>query len=487
MHGRLYLTAALLAAGALARAAGPGAAIVRVSVPVFGAGGEYGGGSSCVSADGRFVAFDSYAGDVAPGDSNGMWDVFVRDTQAGITQRVSLTSTGAQGNGPSHSPAMTPDGRFVAFWSKASNLVPGDTNGGWDVFLRDRQTNTLQRVSLSSTQAQSARDDVSLGGLSISDDGRFVAFTSAATNLVSGDTNGVPDVFVRDTIARTTVRASVSSGGVQGNNISGGPSLSADGRYVAFQSYASNLVPGDTNGTADVFVRDLQTNTTTRVSAAGSGAEGNAWSGNPIISGNGRYVALESYASNLAPGDVFQTADVFVKDRQTGAVNRAGAPPPGSDERGSSYMPRISADGRFVAFLSAEALVPDDYAAPRGLYVRNLVTNELARVSLPTTEDGSAYRADLPAISADGRFVAFQSDADIPSGDATLRRYDVYLRDLSVPAVAPLTFADAADALRIAAGLTEATPRDATRLNVAEPPAVDLHDALTIARSAAAL
>lgn len=482
----------LLAGAAITGALYPGpasaatpAAIARVSDPLYGAASAYGGGSSAVSADGRYVAFDSYADDLVTGDNNRTWDVLRRDMESGITQRLSISSEGYQGNGPSHSPAMTPDGRYVAFWSKASNLVAGDTNSGWDVFLRDTLTGATQRLSLTSGQGQSAGDTTALGRLAMSDDGRYVAFTSTAANLVAGDSNGQPDIFVRDTVANTTIRVSLSTSGTQGNNISGSPSISGDGRYVAFQSFASNLVSGDTNGASDIFVRDRLTNTTKRISTTPSGAEANAWSGEPSMSGDGGLVAFESYASNLVSGDDFQTGDVFVKEVVGGGVTRVSPPPAGTQEQGSSYMPRLSADGRFIAFLSAEAVTGDGYVATRGLYVRDLATGDTTRVALPAQETGDGYRADLPSISADGRYVSFQSDGLFPAGAASMLRYDVYLRDLAIPIGPPLTLADSADALRIAAGLLAPTPEQAARLNRYAPTdaAVTLEDALAIAQS----
>jgi hypothetical protein len=208
-----------------------------------------------VSAHGRYVAFASQATNLVPGDTNGFGDVFVRDRLSGTTERVSLDSGGAQGNSASYDPSISADGRFVAFVSDAINLVPGDTNGKPDIFVRDRQSGRTERISVNSAGAQG--DDQSAIP-SISADGRFVAFASQATNLVPGDTNGLMDVFVHDRLSGLTERVSVDSFGAQGNGISAlfGLSISADGRFVAFESYASNLVHGDTNGYEDVFVHD---------------------------------------------------------------------------------------------------------------------------------------------------------------------------------------------------------------------------------------
>jgi|GEM_PF-1585857 len=226
-----------------------------------------------------------------------------------VVQRVSVASGGTQGNGDSGCPSISADGRYVAFQSYASNLVPGDTNGTWDVFVHDRLTGQTTRVSVASDGTQGNGDSECP---SISADGRYVAFASLASNLVPGDTNGTWDVFVHDRLTGQTTRVSVASGGAQGNSGSWCPSISADGRYVAFQSYASNLVPGDTNGVLDVFVHDRLTGQTTRVSVASDGTQGDSYSFGSSISADGRYVAFSSLASNLVPGDTNDKPDIFV-------------------------------------------------------------------------------------------------------------------------------------------------------------------------------
>jgi archaellum component FlaF (FlaF/FlaG flagellin family) len=224
----------------------------RVSVSSAEAEGNYRSNWSSVSADGRYVAFSSLADNLVAGDTNGVVDVFVRDRVTGITDRVSVSGAGEQGNDWSNWPSISADGRYVAFMSTANNLVAGDTNGSWDVFVRDRVSGETERVNVSSAGAEANGPS---GYSVISADGRYVAFMSDATNLVPGDTNGRADVFVRDRMAGETQRVSVSSAGVEADGRSDENSISADGRYVAFGSRASNLVPGDTNGTRDIFVR----------------------------------------------------------------------------------------------------------------------------------------------------------------------------------------------------------------------------------------
>lgn len=234
---------------------------LRVSV---GAQGEADGSSegSSISGDGRVVAFRSAANNLVKGDSNGIPDVFVRDWATGVSERVSVSSEGAQANRPSFRGMLSADGRFVGFRSWANNLVPRDTNRALDAFVHDRVTGRTVRVSVATdgSEARSPRAYVR-GFMSrpfLSPHGRYAAFNSRAPNLVRGDTNGRADVFVHDLKTRRTVRVSVPDRGGQSigdNSITG---ISADGRIVGFMSRAGNLVPGDTNGLRDYFVRVLR-------------------------------------------------------------------------------------------------------------------------------------------------------------------------------------------------------------------------------------
>jgi len=354
----------------------------RVSVASDGSQGNDGSSYPSLSADGRYVAFGSGASNLVSGDTNG-WDVFVHDRQTGSTQRVSLASDGSQGNNYSYSPSISTNGRYVAFVSGASNLVSGDTNGVPDIFVHYRQTGVTQRVSLSSDGSQGNNDSYTYGS-SISADGRYVAFTSWASNLVSGDTNyfcdrnrdgfyddNCRDVFVHDRQTGSTQRVSLSSNGIQGNNESYSPSISADGRYVAFYSGASNLVSGDTNyfcgihypyeNCPDIFVHDRQTGSTQRVSIASDGSQGNNYSDWPSISTDGRYVVFTSYASNLVSGDTNRSGDIFVHDRQTGSTQLVSIASDGTQGNSYSWEPSISTNGRYVAFTSwASNLVSGD-------------------------------------------------------------------------------------------------------------------------------
>ena len=224
-----------------------------------------------------------------------------------------MSTLGAQGNGDCGRPAISSDGRYVAFSAAASNLVPEDTNAVMDVFVRDRELGTTERVSVGGGGLQALDES---GEAAISSEGRFVAFRSAAPNLVPGDSGVWWDVFVRDRDAATTERVSVSTFGAQGTDDSGGPSISADGRFVAFWSEAFDLVTGDWNARRDVFVRDRVAGTTEMVSLSSLGEAGNAHSGEPAISEGGRFVAFTSSASSLVPHDAGSVDDIFVRDRE---------------------------------------------------------------------------------------------------------------------------------------------------------------------------
>ena len=382
-----------------------------------------------ISADGRFVAFESEASNLVPGDNNNSQDIFVRNLLTNTITRVSVDAAGNQGNNSSYSASISADGRFVVLDSEASNLVPGDTNSSFDIFVRDLSTNTTTRLSVGSTGNQGNSDSEFP---SISANGRFVAFESDASNLVPGDTNARGDIFVRDLSTNTITRVSVDAAGNQGNNSSYNPSISADGRFVVFDSEASNLVPGDTNSSFDIFVRDLLTNTTTRLSVDSAGNQGNSDSETPSISANGRFVAFESDASNLVPGDTNRVPDIFVRDTLTNTTTRLSVDSAGNQGNDFSRDPFILADGRFVAFESdASNLVPGDTNASFDIFVRDLSTNTTTRLSVDSTGNQGIGNSFSPSISADGQKVAFESfAANLVPGD-TNNAKDVFVVDLT--------------------------------------------------------
>ncbi len=343
--------------------------IVRVSVDSQGREGNGPSGEPSISADGRYVAFSSWASNLVADDSNGQQDVFVRDLSSGTTIRVSIGVAGEEGNGWSNEPSISADGRYVAFLSQASNLIDGDTNSRQDVFVRDLATGQTTRVSVD-TEGKEANS----GSWTpcISRDGRYVAFESWATNLVDGDSNALEDVFVHDRVTGETIRVSVDSSGNEGNSGSWGPSLSPDGRLVAFESKASNLVEGDTNDRQDIFVHHLDTGETVRVSVNSRGNEANGWSNEPSISANGRYVVFESKASNLVPGDTDDQWDIYVHDLGSGRTELVSADSSGTAGNRDSLQPVISAGGRYVAFVSSAGnLLGTDASGYENILVRD--------------------------------------------------------------------------------------------------------------------
>jgi Tol biopolymer transport system component len=414
-------------AGAIALlcASGWAQTTTRASVDSAGVQGNNDSYHASISGDGRFVAFYSKATNLVPGDSNGVQDAFVRDLQTGVTERVSVDSAETQANGSSgntYSPSISGDGRYVAFESAATNLVPADTNGSWDIFVRDRQSGTTERVGVQGNGHSY--------NPSISSNGRYVAFESAATNLVAGDTNASVDVFVYDRQTFVTTRVSLDSAAVQGNNGSYNAAISSDGRYVAFWSDSDNLAPGDTNTVPDVFVRDRQTGLTTRVSVDSGGAEGNGDSYEPSISADGRYVAFWSYANNLVPLDTNGVADVFVHDRQSNATTRVSVDSLGLESDNDSFELSISADGRFVAFWSnADNLVPGDTNLAADIFLRFIPDGTTRRLSVSSGGVQGNQSSFAPSISANGSRVAFESQAtNLVSGD-TNGFWDVFVLD----------------------------------------------------------
>lgn len=312
-----------------------------------------------ISADGRFVAFASFADNLVVADSNNFKDVFVHDRQTGQTTRVSVNLFGVQGNWDSDYPSISADGRFVAFQSRASNLIGFDANGVTDIFVHDRQTHQTTRVSVTSTGAEANEDHSFLPVISAS--GRFVVFSSNDDGLIDGDNNRATDVFVHDRQTHQTTLVSLSSDGKQGDYSSFVASISADGRYVAFHSEAGTLVNGDNNNKDDIFVHDRQTHRTTRVSVGPGGIEGNNHSFSPSVSADGRYVAFESAASNLVAGDANNAADIFVHDRRTGQTKLFSTNAQNMQGNLSSNDVSINADGRYLVFDSrANNLVAGD-------------------------------------------------------------------------------------------------------------------------------
>jgi hypothetical protein len=415
-------------------AATPAFAQITTRESVDSAGTEANDNSyvSGISSDGNFIAFYSYATNLVAGDTNHQADAFVRDRTTGTVTRVSLRSSGTQGNGGSYSPVISADGTIAAFYSDAKNLVANDLNLTTDVFVHDLTTGTTTRVSVDSAGAEA-------NGASflpvISADGTIVAFQSSASNLVAGDTNGFSDVFVHDLTTATTTRISVDSTGAEGNNGSYSARISANGQFIFFYSDATNLVAGDTNGVTDAFVYDRATGITERVSVDSAGNQGDATSFNGTISQDGALVAFYSLATNLVAGDTNGLADIFVHDRNTGVTTRVSVDSAGNEGNGGSFTARISADGKFVAFVSdATNLVSGDTNAVTDVFRHDLTTGETIRLSLDSAGVECNGTCTGPWNNEDGRFTAFYSTATNLVANDTNGFSDVFLRDSCFPA-----------------------------------------------------
>jgi Tol biopolymer transport system component len=317
-----------------------------------------------ISADGRYVAFGSLASNLVAGDTNGFSDVFVRNLATGTTTRISLPSAGGQANGLSAfgSPAMiSANGRYVAFSSTAQNLAPGKPDFTREVYVFDRETGTLTRASVPQAGgwANGASDAASVSNAGV------VVFQSAASNLVPDDQNGAKDVFLRDPSAGATVLVSHTPAGTSGNgaSLAGLPGITPDGAHVVLSSGASDLVPGDTNAAGDVFLYDRGHDAISLASVGVGGAPARGTSTDPTVSADGRRVGFASFAANLVPGDGNGTVDVFVRDIQAAVTERVSQTDAGDDANGLSQLPAISADGTEVAFVSrASNLVQGDGA-----------------------------------------------------------------------------------------------------------------------------
>lgn len=386
-------------------------------------------------------------------------------------ERVSVSSEGAQAYRPSYQPVLSHDGRYVAYISEANNLVAGDFNAVQDVFWHDRVTGETRRVSVASDGTEANDDSSPISAPDISGDGRYIVFDSTASNLVPDDNNGTWDIFVYDIETGTIQRANVAYDDSEANSLSAFPAISRDGRFVSFISFADNLVPSDTNGARDVFVRDLETNLVERVNVASDGTQANAdtrtyWGHVTYtsISADGRYVAFPSLADNLVPGDKNDHEDVFVHDRETRMTQRVSVSSTGVEGNMGSALVDMSADGRFIAFYSSSSNL--SLSGEGGLFLHDRETGRTKEivqwppwasmsddgrhVAYPTfdnvvvydqqtertTQVIKTYNGDEPnagggstSISGNGKFVGFTSDADNLVGDDSNGVVDVFVTE----------------------------------------------------------
>jgi Tol biopolymer transport system component len=380
-----------------------------------------------ISADGRFVVFESDATNLVPADGNGLRDVFVRDRRLGTTTRVSEAVGGGDAAGESRYPSISEDGRWIAFMSEAPDIVSDDTNAVQDVFVYDRHSGQISRVSMGWDGSEGNGNSRTP---SISGDGRYVAFRSGATNLISESMDSSKSIYVCDLQTGETELVSVTSDGFQEDGGSYYPHISANGRHVAFISNSTNLVSFDENGVNDAYIRDLDLGVTAMIGVNVDGEDGNSNSGGFGISADGRYGGILSNATDLLPPgeDTNAVQDAFVRDFDLAVTERVSVSTSGDEGDANSGSATLDGSGRFAAFHSdASNLVDDDHNTAKDIFGRDRATG--VTTLLTTTEAGSQSNGDSmdPTLSADGAFVVFKSLATNLVTDDTNTYQDVFV------------------------------------------------------------
>lgn len=373
-------------------------------ISVGGAGGESNGSSmnGSITANGRYVAFQSEATNLAVGDFNVSSDIFLRDRLTGLTTIVSVSTGGAIGNGPSFNPVISADGFFIVYASSATNLVPNDTNQRIDVFLRNLNTGQTRLVTNVTGGANGDSDQPT-----ISSDGQFIAFRSTATNLVANDTLGFADIFVRDMSGTTFELVSQTTAGAHANGASDLPSISADGSRIVFASQAANLAPSGAPA-VNVLLRDRSAGTTTLLNSGPAGVS-NSPATRPRISGNGQYVSFLSQSTNLTPGHSGIVTDLFALQLVSGVIQRASVPTTPEPSEPSSNVAEnggISDNGRFLSFSTpANNMTSGDSGSLEDVFVRDQLRSWFV------DQDGDQYGASNSVFIA-----SFQPPGFMPIG-----------------------------------------------------------------------
>ncbi len=389
--------------------------------------------AAAISSDERFVVFSSDASNLVAGDRNDAADVFLRDRWFNQTTRISVDNSGAPGNADSTQPVISASGRFIAFSSKATNFVAGEANTVADIFIYDTQTKQVRGINPLDSNGDSVNP-------SISADGRWIVFESLASNLVAGDTNNASDIFAFDSQSNQLTRISVNDAGVEGDGHSFHPMIAANGHAVVFESEASNLIAGDTNVTSDIFLHDLTTHTTQRVSQ--STLQTDRGSYHPSIDAEGKLVVFESDATTLVENDSNAVSDIFIKDMTTGQVQRITSAT-GEQANSAAYYPTISATGRYVALTTAATnLVSGNANALFDVLRYDRQTQQLERVNVNVSgKQGNFQSLKLPmSLSWNGNYVVFTSNAtDIVFGDNNLS-FDIFAYQLITPVRAAFGF-----------------------------------------------
>ena len=386
--------------------------------------------SAALSADARTVAWATNSDDVVPGDLNVVRDVFARDVATGAVELVSLAWDGSQGDGVSENPSLSSDGNIVVFSSEATRLVPGPAALFRGVYVRDRAAGTIERIDVTPAGAECNSPGISEGQTSGS--GRYIVFTSSCSDLVANDTNGFWDVFLRDRNTGVTEMISVAKAGGAGNFASSGASVTPDGRWVLFGSAATDLVNFDTNSQPDVFLRDRQEGITRRVSKPTGVWQANGASFPGGVSADGRWIAFLSGATNLA-GTTSGLTHTYVRDVVAGTAVLVSVDPNGNEANASSTRSAISPDGRYVLFTSlASNLVPGDTNDTTDVFRRDLhtgTTELISATSSGTVPVAASYSWLSNSFSADGRSVLFLSEGpNLISPPDPNGRTDVFVR-----------------------------------------------------------
>ncbi|MCX4474148.1 hypothetical protein OOK41_28210 [Micromonospora sp. NBC_01655] len=425
LRARIAGATALGVAAALVPVTAASAAGLTVRVSVATDGTEAAGDSHqpSISGDGRYVAFSSSADNLVPGDTNYFRDIFLHDTLTGTTELVSAGPAGVPVSGSSELARISRDGRFVAFNSSAALTTdPADIFSG-HVFVWERETKKVTRIS----QASFGWDSLDISG-----DGRYVTF-SAIANVVPQDTNMNTDVYVHDRSTGTTSLVSRTPAGVapfSADSIN--PSISDDGRWISYQSTAKDIVAQPVAEAGNVFLYDRQLGTTRLVSAPQAGGPASGGSTSAEVSGDGRYVSFTSTATNLVPGDANDTTDVFLWEAASGVIIPVSATPAGVPGNGTALSPRINADGRYVTFWS-NAKNLTGYDTPWQLQVFRFDRLSRANILVAVPRHGTDGGGEHSDISADGSFVAYDSQGtDLVSGD-TNARFDIFRTQLLRP------------------------------------------------------
>jgi Tol biopolymer transport system component len=416
----------LLALAALAAPARAGVTTLGSLAPA-GVQGDGHSDNGTISVTGRFVVFQSSCGNFDPADPVvGSTNIYLRDVKKDTTRLASLSSAGLLSDGYDAFPTVSRNGRYVVWESNATNLVEGDTNAKFDIFVRDMQKGLTTRVSVATDGTEGDADSLNP---SVSDNGRWIAFDSAATNLVAGDTNARQDCFLHDRKTGVTTRTSLDENGNQVSKNSVSPEISGNGRYMLIPSEAG-LVAGDLGVAFDIYVRDLKTGALSWVSPNTVGAEGSGGCGSASISSNGRWVAFESSADDLVEGDANGVADIFVRDRKAATTTRVSLGPAGAEADMHCVRPHIAGNGKAVAFESiATTLVTGDANGKWDAFVADLKLGTTTLASVSTGGAQADEDSSKTSITRNGRLVSFFStSALLVAGDANAAT-DVFIRD----------------------------------------------------------